>query len=272
MDSSLARSPSFHHVLLNSMWRFVCNPDRQMHTSSDILAAGHCLLRFYFILTQSESFFNCPARVKVITGLRLVAHKHPSLLQYHVSWLQKIYFGIIRVWWYKYYYDCKQLSIFKWNQLLQVHAFPDCWKPALSHWDNLDQTEAGGHGNTRRRWWGKVKMSCSLTQNNPNREWRTLVGLLIRHRCAWTFPVKGLKREGGVLDHCWSQSYSYTSKRCTHCVSDFFFFFLFCSACVLDFRIRCACFSHLAIQHARISLVLFGLGLVMAVTLILMTY
>lgn len=73
MDSSLAHSPSFHHVLLNSMKRFVFNPDRQTHTSRDILAAGYRLLRTVFILTQSESFFNCPARVKVITGLRLVA-------------------------------------------------------------------------------------------------------------------------------------------------------------------------------------------------------
>lgn len=73
MDSSLARSPSFHHVLLNSTRRFVCNPDRQTHTSRDILAAGHRFLGIGSILTQSESFFNCPARAKVITGLRLVA-------------------------------------------------------------------------------------------------------------------------------------------------------------------------------------------------------
>lgn len=73
MDSSLARSPSFHHVLLNSTRWFVCNPDRQTHMSRDILAAGHRFLGIGSILTQSESFFNCPARVKVITGLRLVA-------------------------------------------------------------------------------------------------------------------------------------------------------------------------------------------------------
>lgn len=55
MDSSLAHSPSFHHVLLNSMLRFVCNPDRQMHMSRDILAAGHRSPRIGSILTHSKS-------------------------------------------------------------------------------------------------------------------------------------------------------------------------------------------------------------------------
>lgn len=52
MDSSLAHSPSFHHVLLNSMQRFVCNPDRQMHMSRDILAAGHRSPRIGSVLTR----------------------------------------------------------------------------------------------------------------------------------------------------------------------------------------------------------------------------
>lgn len=192
MDSSLANSPSFHHVLLNSMQRFVCNPDRQTHTSRGILAAGHRLLRIDFIL-----LFQLPSKSQSDNRSSACSATQPSLFQYHVSWLQKIYFGIIRVWLYKYYYDCKQLSSFKRNQLLQVHEFPDCWKPGLSHWDGLDQTrwqgrsfaEAGGHGR-RRRQWGEVKMSHSLAWNYSNEGGCWSDSAL--HECY--FPIKVFKR------------------------------------------------------------------------------
>lgn len=82
MDSSLAHSPSFHHVLLNSTQRFVCNPDRQMHMSRGILAAGHRLLRIDFILLfqlPSKSQSDNRSSACSATNITMIANNCPPV-------------------------------------------------------------------------------------------------------------------------------------------------------------------------------------------------